>query len=332
MATRNALVTRIILVMTALLLGACSTVWQKGAIAPSVTVEGVHTGAEALAYAPDSSLLASGGWDGHVAVWRPDHGEPIRKWKAHEGWVQGLAFLSDRIITGGFDSELRHWRLDGTLARKQNAGSPVTRLITHGTYIVTGHQDGVVRFWNRRDLSLVREFKIHRRWVTALASDPVHDTVASSGEDETVFILSLDDNPRRVSNPPRNVYSLTFSPDGATLFGGAWFDIYRWTLSDAGRAPSAIRTEHWGNIIALQYVQRAGGLATLSRTNDSSVLFVDPNTGVTIQHFERQSICGGALSLSPNGLRMATTGDDGIVRMWNLAASIAPPQKTARLD
>ena len=49
---------------------------------------------------------------------------------------------------------------------------------------------------------------------------------------------------------------------------------------------------------------------------------IDPLSGESVRHFHRQSICGGAISVSPDERYMATTGDDGMVRIWDLASRI----------
>ena len=53
------------------------------------------------------------------------------------------------------------------------------------------------------------------------------------------------------------------------------------------------------------------------------VYFLDPETGTPLRHFYRQSICGSAIRVSPDGRYLAATGDDGIIRMWDLHASSA---------
>lgn len=308
------------------------TVWQKGAIAPIVKVEGVHRGAEALAFDPNSELLASGGWDGKVALWQTDQTEPIRIWQAHKGWIHGLAFFENLIVTGGFDGNLRSWRPNGTQVRGADARSSITRLIAHNDKVVTGHDDGFVRIWDRDSLVLQHEHRPHQDWVTALAANAATGQIASGAQDGNVYLLAAGDKPQRLMRPPRTIFSLSFGLDGQTLFAGGWFDLYRWDLaaqSAAQVAPEAISTPHWGNIISIQYLPSRDGIATISRTNDSSVLFLDPNSGQITQHFERQSICGGALSVSPDEQLMATTGDDGIVRIWDfhsagIAANTAP--------
>jgi WD40 repeat protein len=113
--------------------------------------------------------------------------------------------------------------------------------------------------------------------------------------------------------------SLSFVPGGDLLYGGGWVRLYRWDL-DANRFES-LPTPHWGAIAGLQYLPEEKVLASISRINDSSVFFLDPATGASVRHFQRQSICGSDVRVSPDERYLAATGDDGLVRIWDLAAA-----------
>lgn len=78
-------------------------------------------------------------------------------------------------------------------------------------------------------------------------------------------------------------------------------------------------------IITIEYVPTLDVLATISRINDSSVYFLDPRTGMTVRTFTPQQLCGGAISMSPDARFLATTGDDGAVRMWGLSVDVPSP-------
>jgi WD40 repeat protein len=125
---------------------------------------------------------------------------------------------------------------------------------------------------------------------------------------------------RELERPPMNARSLSFVPGGDVLYGGGWVRVYRWSL-DAGDFET-ISTPHWGTIAGLQYLPRENVLASISRVNDSSVFFLDPLTGESVRHFQRQSICGSAVRVSPDERYMATSGDDGIVRIWDLSSDV----------
>lgn len=56
----------------------------------------------------------------------------------------------------------------------------------------------------------------------------------------------------------------------------------------------------------------------IRRINDSPVLFLDPESGETLRTLRRHPVCGTTLALSPDGRYLANTGDDGIIRMFDL--------------
>ncbi|TDJ21300.1 MAG: hypothetical protein E2O65_00300, partial [Gammaproteobacteria bacterium] len=134
-----------------------------------------------------------------------------------------------------------------------------------------------------------------------------------------VFLIEPGGHYRELPRPPMDAVSLSFVPGGEVLYGGGWVRLYRWSLETDGF--DTIPTPHWGAIAGLQYLPGKDVLASISRINDSSVFFLDPVTGEGVRHFQRQSICGSAIRVSPDERYLAATGDDGIVRIWDLSAA-----------
>ena len=48
-----------------------------------------------IAFAPDSKVLASGGWDDTVRLWDPATGKELRKLDAHQAMVAAVVFSAD---------------------------------------------------------------------------------------------------------------------------------------------------------------------------------------------------------------------------------------------
>ena len=301
--------------MLALVLSGCGAL-NPGSELPEVSRFRVHSGAEALGFDASSSLLASGGWDGEVALWRPGETEPLRKFNAHDGFVQGVAFAEDQLVTAGFDGRLKVWNRDGGLKADRDTGSPIDKMIVVGEHVVTAQHDGVLRYWRWPRLDPDGEIPLSDRPFASLAGHAASGRVASGGFDGRVYLIDQARAPRLLEAPPTDARSLTFSPDGRRLYGGGWFRMFGWDL--ASGELEVMPTAHWGVISSMQFAPREGAIASISRVNDSAVLFLDPGSGETLRDLRRHPVCGTTLALSPDGRYLANTGDDGLIRIFDL--------------
>lgn len=302
-----------------LLLAGCS-VWQLGDEPPHYVDGSTHRGVDVLDFDASSSALASGGWDGKIAVWTLGGDKPERVWQAHDGAAEGLAFNGAELISGGQDGRLVAWSRDGEPRRSVDTGSAISHVQILGARVVTGHYDGSVGIWDLHTLEGVLRMDLHGDTpVAALAVDAASGRIASSGYDGGVFLIEPDGRHRELERPATDALSLSFQPGGQVLYGGGWVRLHRWDIAAGGF--ESLTTPHWGAISGLQFLPRENVLASISRINDSSVFFLDPMTGEGVRHFQRQSLCGSAIRVSPDERYLATTGDDGLVRIWDLAAA-----------
>jgi WD40 repeat protein len=187
---------------------------------------------------------------------------------------------------------------------------------THGDRLITGHDDGSVRIWGLQDFTLLDERLLHSGKVRAVAIETKTRRYASSGVDGAVYLWTDEGKARSLERPPVDAWTLAFSPDGRRLYGGGWFRLFRWDLSDG--AFVSLPTEHHGIIKSIQFTADGRELATISRQTDSAVLFLDPMTGAVTRRFQQHELCGASISVSPRGRYLATTSDDASVRIWIL--------------
>jgi len=285
-----------------------------------VVLAGVHSGGSALGFSHSGTLLASGGWEGNIHLWKMPDGKPAGYWRAHGDSVNGIAFSAgdEALITAGYDGDLAAWTLGGRLIRRVATPVPVTHMEADpaADRVLTGHSDGSVRLWRLSDFSLLEERQPHHGSVRAVAIDRNMPRYASSGADGSVVIWSESGAVSTLQDPPTDAWTLAFSPDGSYLFGGTWFRLLRWDL--ASRALVTLPTEHLGIIRSIRFTASGDKLASISRQTDSSVYLLDPDTGAAIRRFRPHEMCGAAISVSPDTHFLATTSDDASVRIWNL--------------
>ncbi len=303
--------------LAALCLAGCS-VWQYGREPPDIANDQVHRGLDTMEFDPYTNQLATGDWDGRVALWSLPGEEPRRVWSAQRRSVRGIGFTAETIVTAGFEGSLKVWDRAGRLENQIETPVAVRRMRVYGDRVVSGHDDGTVRVWTVPDLREVQRYAVHDGLVASLAVHEPSGRIASGGFDGSVYLMEPGAAPRRLADPPSDARSLSFTPDGRTLYGGGWFRLFRWDLA-TGQF-TTVDTPHWGLIVGLQYVPSERALATISRVSDSSVFFVDPDTGESVRHFQRQPMCGSVVRVSADGRYLASTGEDGSVRVWDLTA------------
>lgn len=307
--------TRSALLLTVLSVSACGAI-NPGRELPAIEYQRVHTGAEALDFDSASSQLASGGWDGEVALWRPGEAKPLLQFRAHQGHVQGISFANQWLVTAGSDGLLKTWERGGAQIAERDTGTLIDKMVTDGDQVVTAHHDGALRFWRLPQLEPEGGIALHDGPVAALAGHLPSKRIASSGYDGRVFLLSKNKLARELDAPPTDARSLAFAPDGKRLYGGGWFRLFRWDLVD-GRL-GVLGTDHWGVIASIQFAPGENAIASISRVNDSAVLFLDPESGETVRDLRRHPVCGTTLALSADGRYLANTGDDGVIRIFDL--------------
>ena len=62
---------------------------------PAVIHENAHSGGSVVSFSEGGDLLASGGWEGTVRLWRMPGGAQQRHWRDHTDSVNGIAFIGD---------------------------------------------------------------------------------------------------------------------------------------------------------------------------------------------------------------------------------------------
>jgi eukaryotic-like serine/threonine-protein kinase len=236
-------------------------------------------GVAAVAFSPDSRLLATATADKTARVWSTadasSHGPPL----THEDLVDSLAFSPDGrlLATGSVDKTARLWRAaDGT---------PVGRPLSHqgSVYCVAFSPDGKLLATASADQTV-------RLWSTADGT-PIGPSLAHQSEIRVV----------------------AFSHNGELLATAGWETVRLWRTSDG--APVGPPLSHAGHLYWVAFSPDSKLLATASQ--DGARLWSTVNGTPIGPPLGPQSYCEH-LAFSPDGTLLATASWDGTARIWRI--------------
>jgi RNA polymerase sigma factor (sigma-70 family) len=214
------------------------------------SLQGHRGWARAVAFSPDSKLLASGDTDGCVLLWEPSTGKLLQRLRCRSG-VGALAFSPDgRILAaaenGPPDPGLCLWQVaTGELLRRFPRGYCDTSSLAFSAdsrmvAVASGEQD--VNVWEvatgQKRLALATKGK---GWVRAVAFSPNGALLgAGAGNDVHLWGAWSGQVVGRFSGHRGPVESLTFSSDGQALISGSEdTTALVWDLSKLGRIGAA---------------------------------------------------------------------------------------------
>ena len=281
-----------------------------------------HAGrARAVAFSPDGALVASGGQDGQVVLWRPGADEPPRRLEAHQRAVSAVRFSPDGAIVASAsrDGLFILWdAATGRMLARTDADERAAdglAFSADGRELAVAHQDESVRVWSMPERRIVG-MAGHADQVRAVAFAPDGAALASAGQDGVVRLWNREGRALRSFDGGGKLRAVAFSPDGALLAaGGDGGELRLWNA----RSGALVRALP-GGVGALVFSNRllaAGGRDGIIRLYDGDKLVSEAQSG----HPAIES-----MATDRTGELLATSGNDGYVRIWSL------PSLTLRQD
>ncbi len=285
-----------------------------------------------LAFTPQGDYLLSGGSDGRLVLWDVATGENILHTSADRTHTSRIRLSPQQeevaAILGGHSIHIwdtRHWQPKQTIENMPSLATALTYQAGEGG-LVSGHDDGRVFFWNTKTGQQQSQTHDHNTRVTTMAISPDGKRLATGGStDGYVFILAVPSNVIVLLIPGATegctVESLAFIPNSPLLAvtGVDWKSsgqegrICLWDLAKPGKAGV---TPVGGTALAAHPSGKQLAVATLT---ESICLYSLPELRLE-KELEGHFGLVTALAYTSDGTQLLSSGDDGTVRVWDVAS------------
>ncbi len=310
-----------------------------------------HDGAVYSArFSPNGRLVATGGYDKMVMVWKPDEVESVDiqaqiegkegakpnylRLAGHDGPVRCVAFSPNGslVLSGGEDNALRLWDVA--------SGEPVKSLRGHGKevrscvfspdgeWILSGGHDASVRLWNVAGYEEVRVlhatvFAGHADAILAARYTKDGSRIVTASRDRTAILWNAQTGERLHQFEEGHEFLAShaaFFPGKQRLATGAGDNSVRiWDLATGTQLHALTPT---GRIGAVAVAPDGNSLVTGAPGNDLAVW--DANSGQPLATLTGHTDEVSVIVFSPVGDRLATGDELGHIRLWRRAGPAAP--------
>ncbi len=228
----------------------------------------VDDSVHALAFSPDSKLLASGGCDRSIRIWDLATGRLAKTIEDHADWVLDLDFSPDgsRLVSASRDKTAKLFDIakGESIATFPEHTEPVYAVAyaRDGKSVATAGGDKVIKVWDpNADAKKIRDIPGHGMAIFKLQFTPDGTQLLTCSADKTAreFNSANGAATRTLSGHTDWVYTATFSRDGKFIATGSWDGEVRiWNAADG--APVK-------NFVAMPTKDNNAGVAVAAAAN-----------------------------------------------------------------
>ncbi len=255
----------------------------------------------------DGNLLATGGKDGTVSIWKAYSGGLVRNFPALGNIINSADFSPDgkQLVVCNWSNILKVLDVETGqeifVLETMTAGSPKCLFSPDGKYFAAASGDKQAYIWNAMNSKIIRKL-MHDASLTDIVFSPdSHYLVCAVGNGEIAVWSTHDWSKVRSMQDEGIVHCLDFSPDGKNLVSAGRNNHARIWNIETGQ--TKLNLEENDNLIwSVAYSPKGDRIATGSA--DNSIRIWDAQTGVCTLVISDLSDPVYNLAFSPDGTRL----------------------------
>lgn len=199
------------------------SLWQTGSQQPLQPLFTSDGGLAAVAFSPDGTLLAAGGWSDYVSVWQINSGHLLQRRKLPSGGLTGgIALAADWLAAASADVQLFALsQADAGPALRFKPAAGAARGIAldkRGQRLAVGSEGGKVQVWDlTRAEPLEERLDSPGSYVDELVFSPDGSQLATGGYGQPVRVYNMNGIARFgriVGKQTQAIAAVGISPDG----------------------------------------------------------------------------------------------------------------------
>ncbi|KAB8346079.1 hypothetical protein FH972_023130 [Carpinus fangiana] len=273
------------------------------------TLKGHLAGLSTLAWAPDSSILATGSDDKTIRLWNAATGRPYpAALRGHHNAVYSLAFSpkGNMLVSGSVDEAVFLWDVRAArLMRSLPAHSdPVTSVdfVRDGTLVASCSSDGLIRIWDTATGQCLRTiFHEDKPLVTGLRFSPNGRFLATWMLDSSIRLWDYVQG--RCVKTYKGHKNIKYSLDGAFGTYGGDNTLESDEGAEDGSAELRVDPERHHAFIA-------------SGSEDGSLIIWDVVSKAVLQVMKGHDGIVFGVDVHPTERMLASCGKDKTIRIW----------------
>ncbi|MCK6619638.1 MAG: TIR domain-containing protein [Calditrichaceae bacterium] len=278
-----------------------------------------------VAFHPTEDLIATGGGQGMVKLWRRSDQRLLRTFKGHSAPVSSVVFSPDgkSLASGSDDQSVKVWAADsGKEIRTLKGHSKSVNSVCFspdGKTLASGSADQSVKVWAADSGKEIRTLKGHSKSVNSVGFSPDGKTLASGSADQTVKVWAADSGKeiRTLQGHSNSVNSVGFSPDGKTLASGSADQTVKVWAADSGKEIRTLKG-HSDDVVSVVFSPDGNILA--SGGDDQTVKLWEVASGIEIRTLKGHSAYIRSVAFAPDGKVLASGSGDQNVKLWKAAS------------